>query len=282
VWGSAWDATRDAETSASDFVQLVLRNVGAETESTTLRTVLSQAQTTASMYVAPKHRAETLATVGDTFWKLAQEAEPGSDSQFQFVRAFAAVAHTPEQLDTVQRVLDEEITLDQLNIDTDLGWELLIALAAGGRAGTAEIEAALASDNTATGAQSAAHAKAALPTLADKTAAWKSIVEETGASNLIVRATGLGFVRASDPAVLEEFVPRYFDALTGIWESRSYAIASGIINGFYPAPLANQALADASREWLAAHPETPALRRLIIENLAGVERALRVQARDAG
>ena len=42
-----------------------------------------------------------------------------------------------------------------------------------------------------------------------------------------------------------------------------------------------QALVDATRAWLESHPETPALRRLVIENLAGVERALRVQARDA-
>ena len=32
VWGAAWDQTRDAEASASDYVDLVLRNLGAETE----------------------------------------------------------------------------------------------------------------------------------------------------------------------------------------------------------------------------------------------------------
>ncbi|BDZ46492.1 hypothetical protein GCM10025866_24010 [Naasia aerilata] len=281
VWGSAWDSTRDAETAARDYVQLVLRNIGAETESTTLRTVLAQVQTTATMYVAPERRESTLEEVGDAFWTLANEAAPGSDAQFQFLKAFAAVAHTPTQLDNVQAVLDEKVALDGLDIDTDLGWELLIALAAGGRAGREQIEATLASDNTATGRQSAAHAFAALPTASDKEAAWKSIVEETNASNLIVRSTGLGFLRASDPSLLEPFVARYFGSLTTIWENRSYAIASGIITGFYPASLANQALVDATRAWLEAHPETPALRRLIIENLAGVERALRVQARDA-
>ena len=30
VWGAAWDQTRDAEASASDYVDLVLRNIGAE------------------------------------------------------------------------------------------------------------------------------------------------------------------------------------------------------------------------------------------------------------
>ncbi|WP_210480959.1 aminopeptidase N [Naasia sp. SYSU D00948] len=279
VWGSAWDSTRDAETAARDFVQLVLRNIGAETESTTLRTVLAQAQTAASMYVAPERREETLRELGDSLWRLTNEAEPGSDAQFQFLKAFAAVAHTPEQLDSVGAVLDGSAILEGLEIDTDLRWDLTVALAAGARIGTAEIDATLEKDNTATGRQSAATARAAMP--AGKEAAWTSIVEETGASNLIVRATGLGFLRSADPSALEPFVPRYFEALTKIWESRSYAIAAGIINGFYPAPLANQALVDATRQWLETHPDTPALRRLVIENLAGVERALRAQERDS-
>ena len=44
--------------------------------------------------------------------------------------------------------------------------------------------------------------------------------------------------------------------------------------------LANAALVSASRRWLDAHPETTALRRVIVENVAGVERALAAQARD--
>ncbi len=55
----------------------------------------------------------------------------------------------------------------------------------------------------------------------------------------------------------------------------------GLVHGFYPSPLASQALVDASKAWLDANPETPALRRLVIENMAGVERALAAQARDA-
>ncbi|MET0590371.1 MAG: aminopeptidase N [Naasia sp.] len=279
VWGSAWDATRDAETSALDYVELALRNIGAETESTTLRTTLGQLQLAASLYVAPEHRATTTERVGDALWELASSATAGSDNQFQFLKAFAAIAHTDAQLDTVQDVLAERVVLEGLDIDTDLGWDLLIALAAGGRVGADEIDAALASDNTATGAQSAAHARAAIPTPEAKLAAWNSIVESDGASNLIVRSTGLGFLRAADPELLRPFVARYYDSLERLWEERSYAIASGIIGGFYPSPLADRELVDATRGWLDAHPDTPALRRLVLESLAGTERALRVQER---
>ena len=59
------------------------------------------------------------------------------------------------------------------------------------------------------------------------------------------------------------------------------AIAEKLVDGLYPSPLANRALADASRAWLDSHPDVPALRRLVIERLAGIDRALAAQARDA-
>ncbi|AZZ48874.1 aminopeptidase N [Rathayibacter rathayi] len=280
VWGSAWDATRDAETAPRDFVRLVLGNIATETESTTLRTVLNQLVTTATQYVAPQYRAEVVEEAGDQLWTLAQRAEAGSDAQFQFVRFFAVLASTPGHLEAVQALLDGSAALDGLDIDTDLGWELLIALVAGGRAGAEEIDAALASDNTATGQQSAAHARAALPTAKAKRAAWDSVTADDSAPNTIVRSTGLGFQRVADPRLLDAMIPVYFDALRSLWESKSYKIAEYLVVGFYPAATPSQQIVDATRAWLDANPEIPALRRLVIENLAGVERALRAQERD--
>ena len=281
VWGSAWDATRDAETSPRDFVRLVLNNIATETESTTLRTVLGQLVLTATQYVSEAHRAATVTEVGDALWALAQNAEAGSDAQFQFVKFFAAIASTDAQLDAVAALLDGSAPLAELAIDTDLAWELLTALVAGGRAGTVEIDAALAKDNTANGAQSAAQARASLPTAEGKLAAWSSLIDVDTAPNTIVRVTAAGILRANDTALLEPFVAKYFDVLQTVWESRAYAIAEKLIIGLYPSPLANQELVDATHAWLNANAEPPALRRLVIENVAGVERALAVQARDA-
>ncbi|WP_066042792.1 aminopeptidase N [Herbiconiux solani] len=282
VWGSVWDATRDAETSGRDFVRLVLGNIATETESTTLRTVLGQLVLTASAYVAPEYRQETIEGAADALWRLALDAEPGSDAQFQFVKFFAALASTEEQLENVAHLHNGTVVLEGLDIDTDLTWELLISLVAGGKAGQAEIDATLAEDNTASGQQSAAHARAAIPTPEGKAAAFASLVDTDAAPNAIVRATGLGFQRGTDPALFEPLVPTYFAALQNLWETRSYAIASSVINGLYPAALANQALRDATAAWLDANAEPPALRRIIVENLAGVDRALAAQKRDRG
>ena len=283
VWGTLWDATRDAELPASQFINVVLSHIDRETASTTLRTLLQQLVLSASSYVTPERRTETLERVAEVLWSLASAAPAGSDTQFQFVKAFSGIASSEAQLDVVLQLLSGEIELEGLDIDTDLGWELLIALAVGGRTTAAEIEAALADDRTASGEQSAAHARAALPTLADKDTAWASIFDAAGASNLIVRATALGFTRVADRATLEPFVDRFFASVSEVWESRSYAIAEEMIDGFYPSPLANEALASATRSWLDGNPSSPAaLRRLITEHLAGVTRALAAQQTDAG
>jgi len=281
VWGSVWDATRDAETAPRDYVRLVLDNIATETESTTIRTTLAQLAQTARAYVDPATRSATVTEVGDALWSLAREAEAGSDAQFQFVKAFAGIASTPEHATTLQGLVDGSVALDGLTVDTDLRWELLEGLVLVGAAGTAEIDAALEADNTANGAQAAARARATIPTTEGKLAAFRSIVDSAEQPNAIVRATTQGFVHTNDPAILQPLVEPYFAALTSIWESRSYHIADTLVSGLYPSPLADQALVDSSRAWLEANPGVPALRRIVSESVSGVERALRAQAADA-
>ncbi|GEK80814.1 aminopeptidase N [Agrococcus baldri] len=282
VWGAAWDATRDAETPASDYVDLVLDNIGAETESTTIRLALAQLTQAARTYVHPSRRAETIERVGDRLWKLASKAEAGSDAQFQFTGAFAGLASTPAHVETLRALLDGTRTLDGLTVDSDLRWQLLDGLVLNGAAGEAEIAAELASDDTATGRQFAARARATIPTAAAKEAAFASVADEAGASNLIVRYTGLGLQHVNDASVLSGLVARYHEAIQPIWDARTYQMAEGLLGGLYPAVLASDELAQASRAWLAANESAvPALRRIIVEHLAGVERALRAQQRDA-
>jgi aminopeptidase N len=281
VWGAAWDQTRDAESAAGAYVDLVLQNIGRESESTTIRTTLAQLQLAANAYVTPEHREATRARVADALWQLARTAQPGSDAQLQFVTAFASAAATTAQWETVRQLRAGEVSLEGLAVDTDLSWQLLVSLAAGGMADEAAIDEALAADNTAKGGEFAAQARAAIPTPGAKAAAWASLVEQDTLPNTLVRMASVGFVHPASRHLLGDYVARYFDMLLPVWESRTYKIAEYLCELLYPAPLADAALLDATRAWLAAHPEAPAaLRRIVLENLAGVERALAAQARD--
>ena len=279
--GSLWDATRDGEVPVRQFIETVLAHIGSETESTTRRMLQSQLLGSVDRYSRPERREQRRIEVADAFWALAQAAEPGSDAQFGFVQTFAQFATTDEQLQVVADLYDESVKLQGLDIDTDLGWQLLYALVAGGRAGEPEIAARYAADATSDGKRSAAHARAAIPTAEAKRAAWDSVWTTAGATNDIVRAAAAGFWTTRDHSLLTPFVDTYFAELRQIWSSRSYHIAEYLVDGFFPGLVDTERVVALATEWLANNEDAPApLRRLIAEDLDSAQRALRVQAAD--
>ena len=283
IWGAAWDATRDAETSARAFIKLVLANIATETESTTILTLLRQLVTAAGQFVSADARVETLEDLADSLWALAQAAPAGSDSQLQFVKFFCQFARTDDQLANLFGLLNATIGLDGLAIDQDLRWELIGGLAAAGAYSEAEIDAALAEDNTSNGQRFAAAARASIPNAEAKARAWAQMTQTDELSNVLVNAASLGFVRVLKSKWIEPFVDRYFEQATEIWATKTYKIADYLLVNLYPAVLANQELVDKTKAWLANTDFTDraALRRIMVENLATTERALRAQARDA-
>ena len=282
IWGAAWDATRDGETSPREFIQLVLNNIGTETESTTILTLLRQLVTTGTLYVAEPHRAVTLELIADELLALARSAAAGSDLQLQFTKFYPQFARTEAQLDALEALLSGNEKLAGLSIDADLKWELLTGLVAGGRAGATEIEAALAADNTANGQKAAALAKAAIPEAAAKARAWTLQVDTDALSNALVSNASLGFGRAIDTSLLAPYVERYFADALKIWGSKTYKIAEYLLVNLYPIQLASESLAEVTRNWLATTDlsDKAAMKRMVVENLAALERALKAQAKD--
>jgi aminopeptidase N len=282
VWGSAWDATRDGEKSGRAFIDLVLAHIADETESTTMMTCIRQLLTVANLYVAPEYRLESQLKVADGLWKLAQNAQAGSDAQLQFVKFFAQFARSDKQLTTVADLLSGKAQMDGLEIDTDLRWELLTALSVGGKVTKERIDVELEADNTANGQKAHAAAIAAMPEKKSKQEIFDKLVDTDQMSNALVNSASLAFGRVMDTAVLEPFVDQYFSKVLSIWENKSYHMAEYLLVNLFPLAIVNEALANQTEQFLknAELASKPALKRIIVENLANVQRALSAQSTD--
>lgn len=278
IWVSLWDQVADGETSSEEYLHIVLKHILAETNSVTMQDVLGHLGGAARGFANPAKRTELSEYLGGELWRLAQAAKPGSDQQLQLFRDFTATACTPDQAATLQKLLDGDITLPGLPIDKDLRWDLLVGLATCNALKPADLAAAEAADNTATGQQSAARVRACIPTREAKSKAFASIVDRDDAPNAVIRSTAQGWSHVNDPATLEEFVPRYLASLNHVWDTRTYQMADELISGLYPARLASENLRAAVQGWLDENPDAaPALRRLVVEELADTERALTAQ-----
>ena len=282
ILGAAWDATRDAEVNPRDFVKLVLGNIASETESTTMLTLLRQLLTVGRFYVDQPQREAVLAEIADALLQLAKGAAAGSDAQLQFTKFFTQFARTAAQLDSAEALLNGSLTLTGLEIDADLKWELLTALVVGGRAGEAEIAQLEATDNTANGQKAAAQARAAIATAEAKDSMFRLLTETKDYSNALVSSASLGFTRVIDVELLRPYASRYFDIALQVWHSQTFKIAEYLLVNLYPLPLADESLAKLSREWVekAEIKAIPALHRILVENLANLDRALKVQQQD--
>jgi aminopeptidase N len=288
AWSAAWEMTREAELKARDFVALVMSGLHAESEVGVAQRLVLQAQTALNSYADPQWATtDGWPAFGDRLLDLARESAPGSDHQLAFINALCASVLSRNHVAVLATLLDNEpaaVNLPGLVIDTDLRWRIVTALAASGDLDadgveTPFIDAEAETDPTAAGRRNAAAAAAARPQTAVKDAAWQQVVEDDTLANITARAIIGGFVRPGQQKLLAPFTQRYFDAISGVWERRSSEVAQTVVVGLYPASDISQEAIDAADRFLAGEVP-PALRRLVIEGRAGVERALRARRFD--
>ncbi|WP_454823393.1 aminopeptidase N [Kocuria marina] len=280
VWAAAWDSVHDGVSPARDYVDLVLSNVGHETDSTAVQVQLRQLDVALDRYLAPEHADEVRARAADTLWDLTAAAEAGSDHQWQFFRAFLRRACTEAHFDRIEGFFDGGVP-EGIELDTDTRWAVLIALVAAGRKGAEDVDRALAEDNTETGAIAAATARAAIPTPEAKAEAWRLVVTEGALPNSQQQAAIAGFFRVHDDALVTPYSSRYFDAVTGVWTERTHELAQQIAVGLFPRAVAQETV-DAAQAFLdRLDPALSGLRRIVLERQDATRRAVRAQAVDA-
>ena len=278
-WASIWDMHRDAQISSADFIEIALSGLAGENDDAIVNIVIGQLGTSVEAYASDANRDKYREKLAAGFWNLMQSSAPASDLQLLYSRAFAANAHTPEQIKNVRGILNGEIK--GLKVDTDRRWDFLIALTERGATTQAELDAELASDNTTSGNLMFETAKAATPSAEAKAYAFNTVMHQD-AQTSVRSALVAGFQRPIQRHLLTPFVDLYFENLLSEWESKSYEGAAKFVTGMYPSWIISQSTLDKTNTWLnGVGKDAPAvLRKLVKESQDGVIRALKVQALD--
>jgi aminopeptidase N len=278
-WSALWNMTRDALLPAREFVEIVLRFSGRESDIGVLQMLHAWANSALVHYVAPEWRETGGRLLAEGALRELRAAEPGSEHQLAWARFFATVASAPEELRLLRGLLEGTEKADGLEVDQELRWTFLEPLAAHGVADEAVLAAELARDDTASGKRHQVRCLAARPSEAVKAQAWAQLVESDALSNALVEATIAGFTQASQRELLAPYAQKYFAAIERVWEERSIQIGMDVVRGLFPALQDSPGTLEATDAWLAAHEgAAPALRRLVLEARDDLARALRAQA----
>ncbi|MDO5499683.1 MAG: ERAP1-like C-terminal domain-containing protein, partial [Propionibacteriaceae bacterium] len=288
LWGAAWDLCRDGELPVVDYVSMVLRGIAAETDQTAVSRALGQAQTATTLFLAPRHRGPYQAKLIAGLAGLLRDAEPGSDHQLAFARALASAIHTPAGAALLQGWLDDQEVPQGLQIDQDLRWHMIIQLARVGAIDDGGISSELERDNTLTGAEQAAGARAAQPTAAAKARAWHRATADPTIPNETHRQICLQFAHPGQEEQLQLFASPYFElaerisAKAGVWAHHGVHLAQSALRYLFPTVVVDQEYIRILDEWLVEAPLQDSVRRIIAEARDDAQRSLRVRQRNRG
>ena len=279
-WGAAWDMCRDAELPAREYAALVLTGLPAERDINMFQLLLGTGTSAVQNYTTPQRRAEAQSDWANGLLHLLREADAGSDQQLALARSFAAAA-TPEHAEVLRELSTGARPLPGLTIDAELRWALVQALARLGSYGDAEIDATLADDNTASGAEEAAQARASRPSAAAKEEAWRLSVDADDVPNQTQFKIIRGFWQSGQEQLLAPYVQRYLDAAGSVWQRKGHEMAQAVLKGLFPKLIVSTETIQTVEEWLEAACPEPAVHRLVSEGVADLRRALQAQACDA-
>ena len=172
AWGATWDLCRDGEMKVANYVEMVLRGVGVETDLTAVTAVLGQCRLAIDYYAAPDQRTSLADRFTAGLAQLLKDSQPGSDHQLALARALALSIRDAEGAAVVRAWLDGEEAPAGLVIDTDLRWRLITQLARVGEASgptSPKLDA-----TTPLGIEKAAGARSARLGATSKDASWAS------------------------------------------------------------------------------------------------------------
>ncbi|WOO98281.1 aminopeptidase N [Micrococcus terreus] len=300
VWAALWSMTRDGLMPARVFVDAVARLSASIPDVGVYSQVVEQAVTAVERFTPADEREQVRGVLAEALISALREIGPGSDRQRSALRAYARLARAAGEptADQFMQVLEPLARRAQtgvpegLSVDAEARWLALIALAALGRVDRSALDAARQDEVTARTSVWHGTAVAALPEPALRAGVWEAVM--TGQadgevlSNDQLTALADGFT-ASRPDLTAAFSDRFWPELEGIWSSRSNGLASRTIHGLFPAtqdavpggPAAQEShpVVQSAQSWLDDHPAAPrALRRIIVEELDDLRRALRAQA----
>ena len=279
IWGAAWDMTRDAEMSTTDYLNMVLSADLGSIEIGVAQQLLLQARSAIEQFGNPANRAANRDALAASLIEALAKTEPGSDHQLAFVKNIAGIARTKDHISLISGWLDGSATPAGLEVDTDLRWQLVARLVALGELPATAIDQELERDNTAGGQRQAASARAGIPTAEAKLDAWKAVIENDDLANALLESTVGGFSQPDQRELLDPFVDKYFEVIGDVWETRTNEIAQTLTLGLFPSLLGSPEILAKADAFIAGSKDVGAI-RLIRELRDNVARSLRCQSVD--
>jgi aminopeptidase N len=276
LWGSLWEAVRDADLAPSDYLDLSARLLPDETDPSLMETILSSSTTALDRYVSDKTRIEFV----PRFEKMAARRMLDSndpDLRILWFRGLRSVAESPEALAKLKSLLNGRLTVPGVQLRPLDRWTMVTTLVAWNdpEAGTI-FEAERKRDPSGDGQKYAYVAEAARPDPGGKKTYFNDYLHNPARPEDWIEQSLRAFNYWNQSTLTEPYLKPALDALPQIKRERKIFFLVDWLTAFVDGQQSPAAEAEV-HEYLRTAPLQPDLRLKILQALDELDRTVKIR-----
>ena len=270
---------RDQQLRAPDYLTLAGAKIVSETDQELVESTIATMNASIGRYVPEDQKAAAAHGAFELAWQ-ALNAATDPDLQIIWARALFGLALSEADIQHCGQLADGTLAVPGLTVDQDMRWSIAERYVAYGLPGAqARIEAERERDPSDRGQRQTLLAEVSVPDPAVKAAAWERFLGDGYGSLHLTGAAMGGFHWWVQQDILEPYIERFFEVITGVFERSENEFASLFFGRLFPTRV-DQSVLDRSQALLAelGDGELPLLQRKLREANDDLERALKCRA----
>ncbi len=297
MWGALWDSVRFAELDPSEYIDLAIKNIGIETDQTTISSILGRVRTAHAYYLDDTSRK----AFGPKLEKLLMGKMNSAKSDGElltYYRSYLEVAESPDAI-TFLKALSSDDTVKGQRILSNSGstatygrlskvlrpkdrFDIAAKMIVAGEKDAAEILAALEKANTDDASKRDAYAaKAGYAAAQDKKKYFDDFISNKEISESWIEAAFDVWNEPAQDDLTLPYLERALAELPNLKRGRKIFFVNGWLGAFIGGQKSPESLRVVDK-FLHDNPNLDAdLRRKVLERVDGLERAVRIRAKYA-
>jgi aminopeptidase N len=280
MYGSLWDAVREAELNPKDYVELVIKNVATEKDETIVSSMLGRANTAMNYYLDDKTRESLAPKLEEILIGKMQTAEtPGQ--RITFYRSFLNVASSEKAREILRNLYTEKLQIKDFKLKLKDRYDILTRLGIlNDEFGRAEIYKHFAEqvDKISDEERRYIYASgASIPEKDVKEKYFEKFVNDKVISENWIEAAFVPFNSIRQSALTLPYLEKALNELPNLKKNRKIFFVNGWLGAFIGGQKSEESL-NIVNKFLADHPNLDRdLRLKILENADVIERAVKIR-----
>ncbi|HEY8561747.1 MAG TPA: M1 family aminopeptidase [Pyrinomonadaceae bacterium] len=277
MWGSLWDSVREAELNPKDYVELAIKNIAVEEDESTINAILSRVGTALNYYI-PNAARDQLSTRLETVLteRIGSAKTPGQ--RITFYRAYLNLASSAQARQNLKDILAGKSKLAVFQLRTKDKFDLVTRLLVLGDNDAPQLLANLEKTETSDDAKRYAYAaRAGIATTESKAKYFRDFMTDKNISESWIEAAFVPFNSARHSELTLPYLETALAELPNLKRTRKIFFVNGWLGAFLGGQKSREAL-DTVNKFLASNQSLDKdLRLKILENVDGLERAVKIR-----